>query len=572
MKSRRIKDLGNLGIAIVAILLLYYIGTFFFARFDLTSEKRYTLTPATEELLESVNDVVFIRIYLDGDLPAGFRRLKDRTREMLDEFRINSNENVEYQFISPITDDAKSDAELQKQLVKQGIEPTNIQIKEDDGMVSKLIFPGAIMSYQGRQIPLQLLKSQIGKSPEEMLNGSMEDLEYELSNGIRKLTTPITDQLAFISGHGELEPEEVMDMANALSEYYTLERVTIDGQLDALVTRAETDSGTLIFPKYKAIIVAKPDSAFSEKDKFILDQYLMYGGRALWLIEPVMCNMDSLQYQPTTYAIPISVNLEDMLFKYGARVNTDMIQDARSSQIPGPAGYVGNKLQWALQPWIYFPIMIPASDHPIVKNVNGIKMEFASSIDTVKADGIKKSVLLQTSKSSRVLQTPSRVSLDVMKDPPKPEQFNKPFITTAVLLEGKFTSVFKNRITPTIRDNSSIKFREVGRSTKMIVVSDGDVMRNHIANDGRYMALGYDRYTGQMFGNKKFLLNCINYLCDDSGLISNRSRALQIRLLNGKKVNAERQMWQLINVGLPILLILLLGAIIVYLRKRKYTS
>ncbi len=570
--GRRAKDLGNLGIAIVAIILLYYVNSFVFARFDLTSEKRYTLSTSTTDLLKEVDDVVFIRVYLEGDLPAGFRRLRDRTREMLDEFRVHSNENVEYQFISPVTDDPKTDQELQAQLVDLGIEPTNIQIKEEDGLTTKLIFPGAIMSYQGKQIPLQLLKSQMGKGAEEMLNASMEDLEYELSNGIRKLTRPITDHLAFISGHNELGPKQTADMQNALSEYYTIERIAIEEKLDALVTRSTNDSGTIIMPKYKAIIIAKPDTAFSEKDKFIIDQYIMYGGRALWLIEPVLCNMDSLQYQPTTYALPISVNLDDMLFKYGVRINTDVIQDARCAQIPGPAGYVGNQLQWALQPWLYFPIMIPASDHPIVKNINGIKLEFASSIDTVSAPGIEKTVLLETSKASRLLRTPARISLDIMKDPPKPEQFNKPFLATAVLLEGEFTSVFKNRITPTIRDDRNIKFREVGRKSKMIVVSDGDIMRNHISNDGRYMALGFDRYTLQIFGNKKFLLNCLNYLCDDSGLISNRSRALQIRLLDGKKVTQERKFWQLINLVLPILTIIILGLIISFLRKRKYTS
>ena len=570
--GRKMKDLWNLGIALTAIILLYYVGTFFFARFDLTSEKRYTLTPATIELLNEVDDVIFIRVYLDGDLPAGFRRLRDRTREMLDEFRVHSSDNVEYQFISPITNNKKADNDLQTQLVKLGIEPTNIQIRQDDGMTTKLIFPGAIMSYRGNQIPLQLLKSQMGKGPEEMLNGSMEDLEYELANGIRKLTKPITDQLAFITGHNELEPKQVADMETALSEYYRFERLSIDEKLDALVSRSETDSGTLVFPKYKAVIIAKPDTAFSEKDKFILDQYIMYGGRVLWLIEPVLCNMDSLQYQPTTYALPITVNLEDMLFKYGARVNTDIIQDVRCSQIPGPAGYVGNQLQWALQPWIYFPIMIPGSSHPIVKNVNGIIMEFASSIDTVDAPGIEKTILLQTSKAARILRTPARVSLDIMKDPPKPEQFNKPFMNTAVLLEGKFSSVFKNRITPNIRDDEAIRFRDIGKKSKMIIVSDGDIMRNHIANDGRYMALGYDRYTGQMFGNKKFLLNCINYLCDDSGLISNRSRALEIRLLDSKKTSQQRQFWQLINVAMPILLILLFGLIISFIRKKKYTS
>ena len=566
-----IRDIIQLVVVMGIVITLNILSGFFFTRFDLTTEKRYTLSETSKELLEGMNDVIYLKVYLDGELPAGFRRLRDRTREMLDEFRAYSNNNIEYEFINPSNQpDEKSRNELYRQLAKQGLMPTNIQIKSEDGVEQKLIFPGAIMTYKGEETALQLLKSQMGAAPEQMLNSSTEDLEYEITNAIRKVTSARTESVGFIEGHGELSNRQVADMAKSLSEYYRLERVTINGKLNSLVTRADGDSGAIIFPKYKAIIIAKPDTAFSEEDKFMIDQYVMYGGRILWLIESVFCNMDSLRYAPSTLAIPQSTKLEDMLFKYGVRVNTDLIQDVRCAAIPGPSGYVGDQLQWALQPWVFFPIVIPTSEHPIVRNLNGIKLEFTSSIDTVGAKNIKKTVLLSTSDKTRALRTPTQVSLDVMVEEPKPAQFNRRYLPVAVLLEGKFESVFKNRLTTGIKESRDIQFREDGRPTKMIVVSDGDIMRNHINPDGTYLPTGFDQYTQQQFGNKTFLLNAINYLCDDISLTTIRSRSLEIRLLDRKKAEAERTKWQIINVAIPIGLVLLFGFINAYLRKKRY--
>ncbi|MDB4678105.1 gliding motility-associated ABC transporter substrate-binding protein GldG [bacterium] len=566
-----IRDIIQLAVVIGIVIALNVLSGFFFTRFDLTTEKRYTLSETSKELLEGMNDVIYLKVYLDGELPAGFRRLRDRTREMLDEFRAYSNNNIEYKFINPSNQpDEKSRNELYRQLAKQGLMPTNIQIKSEDGVEQKLIFPGAIMTYKGEETALQLLKSQMGAAPEQMLNSSTEDLEYEITNAIRKVTSARTESVGFIEGHGELSNRQVADMAKSLSEYYRLERVTINGKLNSLVTRADGDSGAVIFPKYKAIIIAKPDTAFSEEDKFMIDQYVMYGGRILWLIESVFCNMDSLRYAPSTLAIPQSTKLEDMLFKYGVRVNTDLIQDVRCAAIPGPSGYVGDQLQWALQPWVFFPIVIPTSEHPIVRNLNGIKLEFTSSIDTVGAKSIKKTVLLSTSDKTRALRTPTQVSLDVMVEEPNPAQFNRRYLPVAVLLEGKFESVFKNRLTTGIKESRDIQFREDGRPTKMIVVSDGDIMRNHINPDGTYLPTGFDQYTQQQFGNKTFLLNAINYLCDDISLTTIRSRSLEIRLLDRKKAEAERTKWQIINVAIPIGLVLLFGFINAYLRKKRY--
>lgn len=565
------RDIIQLLVVVGIVIALNVLSGFFFTRFDLTTEKRYTLSDTSKELLEGLDDVIYLKVYLDGELPAGFRRLRDRTREMLDEFRAYSNNNIEYVFINPSNQpDEKSRNDLYRQLAKQGLMPTNIQIKAEDGVEQKLIFPGAIMTYRGEETPLQLLKSQMGAAPEQMLNSSVEDLEYEITNAIRKLTSVRAENIGFVEGHGELTERQIADMARSLSEYYRLERVKIDGKLNSLVSRTEGDSGAVIFPKYKAIVIAKPDSAFSEEDKFMIDQYIMYGGRVLWLVEPVFCNMDSLRYAPSTLAVPTSVNLEDMLFKYGARVNTDLLQDARCAAIPGPSGYVGDQLQWALQPWVFFPIVIPKSEHPIVRNLNGIKLEFASSIDTVGASNIHKTVLLSTSDKTRALRTPTKVSLDVMVEEPKPEQFNKKDVPVAVLLEGRFESVFKNRLTSMIKASKEIKFRENGKRTKMIVVSDGDVIRNHINPDGTYLPTGFDKYTNQQFGNKTFLLNALNYLCDDLSLTSIRSRALEIRLLDRKKAESERTKWQLINIAVPIFIIILFGLINAYLRKKRY--
>ncbi len=573
MNGARTRDLVQLLILIGIIVAVNVLGSFFFARFDLTTEKRYTLTDTSKELLGSLDDVVFIKVYLDGDMPAGFRRLRDRTRETLDEFRAFSGNRIEYIFINPSEGvDEKSRNDLYRQLAKQGIAPTNIQIKGKDNVEQKLLFPGAILTYKGREVALQLLKSQMGAAPEQMLNSSIEDLEYEVTNAIRKAASERTDAIAFIEGHGELTARQTADMAKQLAEYYRVDRVTLNGRINSLTDRVETGGEAKVKPKYKAIIIAKPDSTFSDRDQFIIDQYVMHGGRVLWLMEPVFCNMDSLQYAPSTLALPISVHLEEMLFKYGVRVNTDLIQDARCASIPGPSGYVGSQLQWALQPWVFFPLIIPQSDNPIVRNLNGIKLEFASTIDTISVAGIRKTVLLSTSERSRVLRTPVRVSLETMLQEPKPEQFNMRNMPVAVLLEGEFGSVFKNRLPPQILDSREMAYREKGVPTKMIVVSDGDVIRNHVNPDGTYLPVGFDRFSQQLYGNGKFLLNAVNYLCDDVGMTSIRSRALEIRLLDRKRVEAERNAWQAVNVALPIVLLFLFGIGYAYLRRRKYAK
>lgn len=557
--SRKI-SLLQLLLALVILVLLNNLGGYVFYRFDLTSEKRYSLSPATKELVKSLDDVVLVKVYLEGEFPAGFKRLRSETKEMLDEFRAYAGDNLQYEFINPSeSSDEKKRNEVYQHLVKEGLQPTNLTVKEEGSKSQQIIFPGAIFSYKNRNIAVQLLKSRMGVSSEEMLNSSIQQLEYEFSNSIRKLSNPQKKNVAFIKGHGELDQLHSTDIARSLSEYYTVKQIALDSNIHAL-------------EGFDAAIVAKPDSVFSEKDKFILDQFVMNGGKMMWFIDPVYAEMDSLQNkQGMTFGISNPINLDDLLFKYGVRLNDNLVQDLQAAPIPIVTGYSGNQPQQSLFPWFYMPLVVPENIHPIVTNLNAIKFEFASTLDTVSNAGVKKTILLHTSNYSKVLNSPVRISLGIVQQEPKQEQYNKHKLPLAVLLEGKFESVFKNRIPPSIANSSEIKFKAQSAATKMIVVSDGDVIKNAVSkSSGNVYPLGFDRYTNQMYGNTNFILNSMNYLTDNSGLISIRSRELTLRLLDKEVLKSDKFFWQLLNTLLPILLLLIYGVLQFYFRKRNY--
>ncbi|MBP6412553.1 MAG: gliding motility-associated ABC transporter substrate-binding protein GldG [Bacteroidia bacterium] len=559
--SRKI-SLLQLLLALVILVLINNLGGYVFYRIDLTSEKRYSLSPATKDLVKSLDDVVLVKVYLEGEFPAGFKRLRSETKEMLDEFRAYAGDNLQYEFINPSeSTDEKKRNEVYQHLVKEGLQPTNLTVKEEGGKSQQIIFPGAIFSYKNRNIAVQLLKSRMGVSSEEMLNSSIQQLEYEFSNSIRKLSNPQKMNVAFIKGHGELDQLHSTDIARSLSEYYTVKQVALDSNIHAL-------------EGYDAAIVAKPDSVFSEKDKFILDQFVMNGGKMMWFIDPVYAEMDSLQNKlGMTFGISNPINLDDLLFKYGVRLNDNLVQDLQAAPIPIVTGYSGNQPQQSLFPWFYMPLVVPENVHPIVTNLNAIKFEFASSLDTVSNAGVKKTILLHTSKYSKVLNSPVRISLGIVQQEPKQEQYNKHNLPLAVLLEGQFESVFKNRITTAIANSNEIKFKAQSKPTKMIVVSDGDVIKNAVSkSSGKVYPLGFDRYTNQMYGNTNFILNSMNYLTDNSGLISIRSRELTLRLLDKEVLKSDKFFWQLLNTLLPILLLLIYGIVQFYLRKRKYSN
>lgn len=559
--NRRIKDISSFLSAVFIIVLLNYIGSYIYYRFDLTSEKRYTLSKPTLQLLDSLQDEVLFKVYLEGEFPAGFRLLRNRTREMLEEFSAYSDNRIKFLFIDPNANpDKKQRQNLYRELYKAGLKPTTLEVNEKAAEKQQIIFPGAIVSSGERQEIVQLLKSRMGSSAEVMLNNSVQDLEYELANAIRKISKPDKPAIAFLHGNGELDSLDTYDIFTNLSEFYTVNRDSIQGRIGSL-------------NRYKCIIVAKPSKAWTDKDKFILDQYIMKGGKVIWLIDNVVTSMDSLQRQATTFALPAELNLEDLLFSYGVRINTDLIQDLQGAPIPVNTGMIGNQPQMKFFPWYYFPLIFPENRHPIVNNLNAIKTEFASSIDTVKAAGITKTPLLFTSKYSRLQNSPVRVSLNILGTPPEEAQFNKPKRLVAVLLEGSFHSAFDGYIPTAIAESKDIGFIKQGKQTAQIVISDGDLIRNGVnRKNGTYTALGYDRYTQRDYGNKNFILNCISYLCDDSGLISARDRDVKLRLLDRKKLENERFFWQLVNVVFPIILTLFFGLSIYRLRKKNYSA
>lgn len=556
---------------ILIIILINIIGSYAFTRFDLTSEKRYTLSESTKKLLKEVDDYIYFRIYLEGDFPAGFKRLRNETREMLDEMRAY-NKFINYEFINPnASNDAKDREKIYRQLIEKGLNPTDLQVKDKESESRQIIFPGAIASYRGKETPVQLLSNQMGARPEEILNLSVENLEYNLANTIRKLIVTYKPKVAFIYGHGELDEAYIYDISQSMAEYYTVERIKLDGQINSL-TQHKTDSGRIsIFNKYKAIIIAKPDSAFSEQDKFIIDQFLMRGGKILWFVDGVKAEMDSLQNKSNTLGLARDLNLEDMLFRYGVRINNDLVLDANCLPIMMVTGAIGNQPRFSFVPWIFFPLANPATNHPIVNNLNLVKTQFISSLDTIAIKGVKKTILLASGQYSRKVNAPIIIDLNIARQEPDLKLFDQPYIPLAVFLEGKFSSLYEHRIPASISNSPEIGFIAESKPTQMLVVSDGDVIRNQLERKNGYpLPLGYDQDTRQTFGNKEFILNALNYMLDDSKLVTIRSREIKMRLLDPQKLQNERLRWQTLNIVAPVVLVLIFGLIKYYLRKRRY--
>jgi ABC-2 type transport system permease protein len=564
MKRRKIRNqhIVELVITLVIIFLLNFIGSSYYHRFDLTTEKRYTLSPATREILTSLDDIVYIKVYLNGELPSGFIRMKTAISELLDEFRWHSPDNIRYDFIDPLEDpDPGIRRNITAQLYKSGLQPTNIQVKQKDGStMQKIIFPGAIISYAGVDVAVNLLKNNPGFNAEVNLNNSIQALEYEFISMIRNLNSEKVQKVAFIEGHGELDELQTGDITKSLANFYQVDRGTIGGKYGCL-------------DNYAAVIIAKPGQRFSESDKFVIDQYIMNGGRVMWLLDVARVSLDSL-LDGSTFAFYSPLNLDDQLFRYGVRINPDLVKDIQCHVIPVNKGLAGGSPQWSLSPWHYFPVIAPVLNHPITKSLNMIKLEFASSIDTVgEPGGIKKNVLLATSPYTKRVRLPEMISLRESDIAQNESEYNQPNVPVGVLLEGSFESVFKNRAIPEGVSGKPSEIRTSGASTSMIVVSDGDIIRNEVMStpDGPVIEpLGYDRYTSQVFGNSDFILNAVNYMTDATGLISLRGREFKLRLLDRQKVQDEKLKWELINLISPMILIILLGVGMDLYRKKVY--
>jgi ABC-2 type transport system permease protein len=532
---------------------------------DLTKEKRFTLSPSTKKLLRDMKDVAVVNVYLKGKFPAGFQRLSEATRERLQSFREYAGNKIVFRFIDPFEGKSEDEkAAVFQQLSSKGIMPVNLQVKgEEEGYSEKLVFPYALVQYNNREMAVKLLENKLGLSPLEILNYSESQLEYKFANAINKLSQPDKPEIAYIMGHGETLGLQTYDLLTTLAGQYHIDTVDLVNSL-------------YISPIYKAVIINKPTQPIDDKDKFKIDQYIMGGGHVLWAIDMLHASMDSIQPPAQQFlATDYGLNLDDQLFKYGVRVNPNLVEDMQCMQIPVTTGVVNNNPQIELRPWIYFPVFVPTSTHPIVNNMGEICGRFVNSIDTVANPEVRKTILLESSKYTRLASSPAEVSLAMVAYAGKSELFRQRAQPVAVLLEGKFNSVFQNRLAPSflqiLKDSLKREFKPVADSnTSMIVIADGDMLENDFTPSMGPMELGYWRFTKELFSNKAFILNCLEYLTDNSGILEARSKDTRLRLLDGGRVKNEKTKWQALNIGLPIVLVLIFASCYLFFRKRRY--
>lgn len=552
-------NLKSVLITIALLLVINGIGNYFFHRFDLTKDKRYTLSTTSLNIIEQVKEPLYIKIYLQGDLPAEFKRLQQETQQLLEEFQAY-NKNIVFEFINPLENEDSSMDNI-KELYRKGLTPINITVDDKGKQSQAMVFPWAIAVYQNKEVNIPLLKNRMGASTTEMVIGSVQHLEYSISEAFQKVTTAKQKTVAVIKGNGELQDVLMAKFLLQIRESYHIGPFTLDSV-------AKDPKGSLnALQKYDLAIIAKPTETFSDSEKQVLDQFIINGGKTLWLIDQVNAEMDSL-YNPSgsTLAFPRDLNLNDMFFKYGFRINPDIVKDEQGSPIKLATGEQGSATQYQDFNWKFAPLVYPESKHPIVKNLGGIKFDFANPLDTLK-NGIKKTVLLKSSPYSKKIGAPVEINLDIVAEETSPNHYIKTGnIPLAVLLEGSFHSMFENRVLPF----EQATFQGTGKKNKMIVISDGDVIKNQLDKNFQPVELGYDQRSGNLYDNKDFLLNCVNYLLDDTGLINIRSKDLDLPLLDKEKVFENYTQTQVITIGLPLLILVLFGGLFTYLRKRKY--
>jgi ABC-2 type transport system permease protein len=555
-QSKKIGDLLLLANALVFVVILNFLSSSYFFRIDLTEEKRYTIKPQTKELLVNLDDAVYVEVFLEGELNPGFERFKKSIRETLEEFRIYSDDRVRFTFTDPtlaLGDQARN--EFIADLNARGISPRNVIENKDGQRVEKLVFPGAIVSYGGMEKGVMLLKGNAMQGSQQVLNQAIEGVEYEIANAIYTLTNNNRKRIGFVTGHGELDGNRLISFENSLSEQYDVVSVALD-QKEKLV---DVD----------ALIISKPTQAFSNIDKYYLDQYLMKGGRLMLLLDRLDAAMDSAS-SDNYFAFPYELNLDDQLFKYGVRINQDLIQDRVSGRYPIVVSNAG-KPQIMQMEWPFFPLVNQYADHPITRNLDASLLRFASSIDTVKAVGVKKTPLLFSSAYSRKAVAPVKVGVNDLRSQLLAAAFNEQKIPLGYLLEGTFTSLYKNRFSPTGADTAG--YRSGSVPTKLIVIADGDIIRNDVnPRNGEAQPLGFDPFASYTFANQDLLLNAIAYLTEENGLIKARNKEIKIRPLDKEKIKNERVFWQVTNLVVPLLLLFIFGFSRSYWRKLKYSK
>ena len=549
----------QLGLVVGIAIFANILGNAFYSHLDLTEEKRFTLSNPTQQMLDSLDKVVYVEVLLEGEFPAGFKRLQRAIQDMLEDFRSESGGMVEYQFTDPNLGTTESVNQRREEYAKQGIVPTMLRIKEGDGTAEKLIYPYALVRYGGRSAVVDLLDEDAPGGQEQKLNYAVSQLEFNFASVLQRLRVGIKEFLAFTVGHDELGELERGELVKELRPFYEVGTFNLD-------------SATYIPQDIKVLIVAKPKSPFSDRDKFLIDQYVMNGGKVIWLIDRLNVELDSMRLSGNYVARDYDLDLDGMLFRYGARVNPDLVLDMTASRIPMVIDPSGTQERFV---WPYFPIAVPRTDHPIVKSLDGIDLRFPSSIDTIKTKTpVEKTVLLTTSEYSRLQPNVTRLNFEILRYDLDPDKFDKGPIPLAVLLEGRFPSFFENKVSESMLqglEEIDQDFKPVSEPTKMIVVSDGDVARsarNPITGE-RYK-LGYNPFEKYRFANKDFLLNAVEYLRDESGIIEARTKEVKLRLLDANRAKEQAGLWQLLNIGVPLLLLGIFGLGYNWQRRRRF--
>lgn len=544
---------------LLALVAINMIGHFFFYRFDLTQDKRYTLSATSLKLVKEIKEPLIVEVFLKGTFPGEFKKLQSETQQLLEEFKAY-NSNITFQFINPLENETERDTVMASFLAK-GMLPVNVTINDKGKQSQEVVFPWALATYEGRSVKVPLLKNNMGASTAEKVVSSVQHLEYAFAHAIHTISKPKQKKIAVIKGNGELHDLLMADFIKQVRKNYFIGTFTLDS-----VAKKPVESLSYL-KKYDLAIIAKPTETFSDEEKLVLDQFVMNGGKTLWLVDQVNIDMDSL-YNPSgsTLAYPFDLNLNDLFFKYGIRINPTLVKDVLATPIALATGEKGSATQYTQYPWFYSPLIYPDSKHPIVSNVDGIKFQFTNGMEVLNNE-LNKTVLLRSSPYSKSLGTPIQVRLDMVNERPEQAEFTgKGSVPVAVLVEGKFHSVYENRVLPF--DDKS--FQKIGRNNKMIVVSDGDVIRNQLDKEYQPLELGYDKWTNKLYGNKEFMLNCVNYLLDDTGLINIRSKTVALPLLDQEKVYVNYTASQVLTIGLPLLILAAFGLVFTVLRKRKY--
>jgi ABC-2 type transport system permease protein len=529
-------------------------------RFDLTADKRYTLSSATRKMLREQKELVYVKVYLEGEMPVSMRPLQRAVRDMLQDMKSFSRSRISFEFINPSSEKSRGEREkTYRELMRKGLFPFTMQEKNAEGGVTQMdLFPGAIISLGGKQAAVNFVQSNMQVSTEENVNNAIQNIEYALLSAVEALTRKEQKRIAFIEGHGELSAAQVGDITRELSPYYKVNRVTLGGEVSALNT-------------YDLAIVAKPTKPWSEADKLVVDQFIMRGGKVAWFVEPVHVHEDSLANGHLTFGFTNDVNLDDILFQYGVRVNANVVQDLQCAMIPVNVSPAGMPAKFAPLPWTYYPLLSASSGSAISRNLNVVKTEFPSTIDTLSTQGVAKEILLTTSQHSLIKSAPFYVGLEQVTEDIDVTLYSKKSLPVAALLQGEFSSIFQHRVLNSFNNGRKFDFTSKSKFSKQIIVADGDVIRNDVMANGTILPLGYDRYTKQiLYGNKDFVKNVVNFLCDDSGLMSLRGRVVALRLLDRARVVRERNMWIVINTVVPIAALIAGGLVFVFLRKRKY--